>query len=94
MNTTRADARIMRPTLILAALAWINSASGISVFFFLLIVHGMNTFEGSLAFLPLAIGFSVFVAIQLTKRYKQGIPFSDDFSELRIRKKSRTDQSS
>jgi len=94
MNTTRADARIMRPTLILAGLAWINSAIGIFVFFFLLIAYGMNTFEPSLAFLPLAIGFSVFVAIQLSKRYKQGIPFNDDPSKFSVRKKSRTNQSS
>jgi len=94
MNTTRADSHIMRPTLILAGLAWINSAILISVFFFLLIAYGMNTFAGPLAFLLLAIGFSVLVAIKLSKRYKQGIPFNDDPSKFSVRKKSRTNQSS
>jgi len=88
MNTTPADARIMRPTLILAGLAWISSAIGISGFFFLLITYGMNIFEPSLAFLPLAIGFSVFVAIQLSKRYKQGVPFNDDLLKFSMRNKA------
>jgi hypothetical protein len=78
MKATRENTRIMRPTLILAGAIWVNSVILIALFAFAFFVYGLGAFSGPLAALPLTFGFSLFVAIRLTQRYRQGIPFNDE----------------
>jgi len=68
----------MWPTLIIAGCLWCNSLLLIVVFAFALWNRAIDPFSGHASLITLTLGFSLYMPIRMTRKYRQGIPFNQE----------------